>query len=137
MIDYVDWHIPYRVIKARLVDEIPVPELDVVTEAIAAKLQEGLEKSPGQPIHFLCDLLEVTSFPPLYKMLHRTMPVTRFRNRGVMILVTNSRRLRSIFEITAHVFRKGDFKIWVVQSYHEALQTLDDILAREQGIDKV
>jgi hypothetical protein len=131
MIDYIEWHIPFHVLKARFYGDITLADMQDYDVQLIGFLQEALEKNPRQKIHLVVDGLEITSMLPLYKMLPMGVKVMQYKNRGLAIMATKNNRVRTIFEITSHILRKSNFQIRFVSSEAEAFQVLDSILAKE------
>lgn len=123
-----EWHIPCRVIYARLWGKAAIDDFDEHTALCVDLLSQAQVESPTTRVHMILDVEEAESLPPLYLMFGRAMPVLRFKNRGVMFVVTRNRTIKSIIELTAHVM---NFSIMMFNSRADALSALEATLLKE------
>ncbi|MBI5929746.1 MAG: hypothetical protein HY862_10580 [Chloroflexi bacterium] len=123
-----EWYIPCRVINARLWGKAAVEDFDKHTALCVELLSQAQIQAPSASVHMLLDVEEAESLPPLYLMFARAMPVLRFKNRGVMFVITRNRTIKSIIELTAHVM---NFSILMFNSRSEAMSALEATLLKE------
>jgi hypothetical protein len=125
----IDWYVSYRVIDVRLSGEVTQAEIRYMASRFVELLTEVQVHEPRRKPYLLCETLEAISVPPLYLMLKEAMPVLRFKNRGPMFHVTQSRSMRSMIQLTAHITQ---FQLFSFETRAEALRVLDAALLKEQ-----
>ncbi len=126
----VEWHIPYRVIDETMSGKLSSHDMDEHTSRMLAMLQEAEIHAPGKLVYLLLDTTRADIMPPAYLMLQHALPVLRMKNRGLMILITQSKTFRSIIELTAHVMR---FPVHSVATREEALKVLAATMYKDEA----
>lgn len=115
------WVIPYRIIEERLYGKLNTDDLIQHTNMMVAMLTDAQQQSPGKLVYLMMDMTDVDSLPPAYTMMKQAMPVLKLKNRGLMVLVTNSAIFRNVLELTAHVMR---FSVQTCATREEGLHIL-------------
>jgi hypothetical protein len=123
-----EWYIPHRVVNARFWGKAGVDDFDQHTAVCVELLSQAQGQVPGATVHMILDVEEAESLPPLYLMFGRAVPVLRFKNRGIMFVVTRNRTIKSIIELTAHVM---NFSIMMFNSRAEMFSALEATLLKE------
>lgn len=126
---HIDWLIPYRAINVLASGNIQSEDFDLYSETLVRLLTEAKTHAPGLKVYNIFDSMTVKTYPPMYLMFNRALPVLRFRNRGPMYLITPNRTTRSFFELTAHI---TSFALQTFDNRQEALAALDNALIREE-----
>jgi len=124
----IEWYIPNRVIEVKGMGNLVAADFDQYSADLVRLLQEAEKNAPGQLVYNLHDVSGVESYPPVYLMVTRALPVLRFKNRGPLFLITQSRKVQSIISLTSHIM---DFPIRVFATREEAIAALEITLAKE------
>lgn len=123
-----EWHIPYRVINARVWGHVTAEDLKEHTNRRSAMLAEAGLHAPDKRVHLLYDALDAHSHPATYFDISQAMPILRSKNRGPMYLITTSDEIKSILELTAYVL---DYQLLVFSTKEAALQVIEMALIKE------
>lgn len=126
----IAWYIPNRVIEVKASGNLVAADFDQYSADLVRLLHEAEKNAPGQLVYNLHDTSNVESYPPIYLMVTRALPVLRFKNRGPFFLITQSRKVQSIISLTSHVM---DFPIRVFETREEAIAALDIALAKDDA----
>lgn len=126
----LEWYIPNRVFETRGVETQSEMDLDQYRDDLLRILREAEENAPDRLIHNLHDMSAVDTYPPIYTMITRALPVLRFKNRGTVFFVTQSRKVLSVWSLVAHVM---DFPYQVFETRKEAIAALEITLAKEDA----
>lgn len=124
----IAWYITNRVIEVKASGNLVAADFDQYSADLVQMLQEAEKNAPDQLVYNLHDASDVESYPPIYLMVRRALPVLRFKNRGPFFLITQSRKVQSIISLTSHVM---DFPIRVFETHEEAIAALDIALEKE------
>jgi len=124
----IEWYMPNRVIEICVMGNVLAKDLDQYSAAVARLLAAAQQNAPGQMVYNLHDATRTESYPPVYLMVKRALPVLRFKNRGPLFLITQSRKVKSIFSLTSHTM---DFPVQVFDTREEAIAALEITLAKE------
>ncbi len=126
---HIDWLIPYRAINVLASGSIKPEDFDFYSETLVRLLTEAQTHTPNLKVYNIFDSMTVKTYPPMYLMFKRALPVLRFRNRGPMYLITPNRTTRSFFELTAHI---ASFPLQAFDNRQEALAALENALIGEE-----
>lgn len=127
---YIDWLIPHRAINVLATGSIRSEDFDIYSDTLVRLLTEAQTHAPNLKVYNLFDSTTVKTYPPMYLMFKRALPVLRFQNRGPMYLITPNRATRSFFELTAHI---SSFSLQAFDNRQEALAALENALIREEA----
>jgi hypothetical protein len=124
----IGWYLPYRVIDARLYEEVTPAEVRELASHFVEMLTQNQLQTPHKKLYLLCDTVDAISVPPLYLMLKDALPVMRFKNRGPLFHVTQNRSIRSIMQLTAHITH---IPVFSFETRDEAVRVLAATLIKE------
>lgn len=122
------WYIPYRVIETSGSGEQTAADIDYHAAELLRLFTEAQENAPGQRVYVVHDTTQIESYPLVYLMLPRAVPVLRCQNRGPLYLITQSRTVQSIVALASHIM---DFQLRVFATHEAALEALEVTLAKE------
>lgn len=126
---HIDWHIQHRVIYAHATGHMKDEDFDYYSATVAQLLTEAQTHAPHVKQYIVLDTLEALNYPPTYLMIKRALPILRFKNRGPMFLVTQSRLIRGLVELTAHV---SNFPLRVFNDRDEAIRAVEVAVQQDE-----
>ena len=124
----VGWHIENRVIEMQAEGQVLVADVVAWIDEQSKLLAQAQDKTPETLVYTLHDATDAESYPPIYLMVKRALPVLRFKNRGPIFLVTQAPKIRSVFALTSHVM---DFPVHVFSTRDDALNAIQIAIAKE------
>ncbi len=122
------WLVPYRVMTSKMSGRVTLEDIDAHTEASVKFLTEAQIHAPGKLVYNVFDTSQAENGLPIYLMMTKALTILSFTNSATLYHVTQSRELRSIGDLTAHLM---SFAIRTYDDYDEAVQAVYDALARE------
>lgn len=126
-----EWLVPLRIAEMRVWGEVTLDDMKQHTAVCVQMLTEAQTQFPHRQIHMIFDASGCTAFPPIYLWMPHGLPVLRFQNRGLMLLITNNKRIRSITEVTAHVM---NFQMRTYPQREDALKAVEALLSHDERL---
>jgi hypothetical protein len=127
----VEWHLLYRVIGERFWGKVEMSDIELHIDRCVQLLTEAQHTQPENRVHLLADGLEVESMFPLYQAVAQGVRPMRFKNRGILFLITNNNTHQAIVEVTARI---GRFPMHAYSDRQAALDAVATQLASEDQL---